>query len=67
MKYVAIVGVLVFLLGMLIIGPFLTIGALNTLFGLNITYTAWTWLSVFWLNLTTFGGLSMAIRSLKQE
>lgn len=67
MKYVAIIGVLVFLLGMLIIGPFLTIGALNTLFGLNIAYTFWTWLSVFWLNLTTFGGLSMAIRSLKQK
>lgn len=67
MKYVAIIGALVFLLGMLIIGPFLTIGALNTLFGLNIAYTAWTWLSVFWLNLATFGGLSLSIRSLKQK
>lgn len=65
MKYVAIVGVLVFLLGMLIIGPLLTIFSLNTLFGLNIAYTIWTYLSVMWLNLTTFGGLSMAIRSLK--
>ena len=67
MKYVAIIGVLVFLLGMLILGPFLTIGALNTLFGLNIAYTFWTWLSVSWLNFTTFGGLSLAIRSLKQD
>ena len=67
MKYVAIIGALVFLLGMLILGPFLTIGALNTLFGLNIAYTFWTWLSVSWLNFTTFGGLSLAIRSLKQD
>ena len=67
MKYVAIVGALVFLLGMLIIGPFLTIGALNTLFGLNIAYTFWTWLSVAWLNLATFGGLSLSIRSLKKD
>ena len=66
MKYVAIVGALVFLLGMLIISPFLTIASLNTLFGLNIAYTVWTWLSVAWMNLVTFGGLSMAIRSLKK-
>ena len=67
MKYVAIIGALVFLLGMLIIGPFLTIASLNTLFGLNIAYTFWTWLSVGWLNLATFGGLSLSIRSLKQK
>ena len=67
MKYVAIVGALVFLLGMLIISPFLTIGALNTLFGLSIAYTFWTWLSVCWLNLATFGGLGLSIRSLKQK
>jgi hypothetical protein len=51
---------------MLIISPFLTIGALNTLFGLSIAYTFWTWLSVGWLNLVTFGGLGLSIRSLKK-
>ena len=66
MKYVAIIGALVFLLGMLIISPFLTIASLNTLFGLNIAYTVWTWLSVAWMNLVTLGGLSMVIRSLKK-
>ena len=66
MKYVAIVGALVVLLGVIIAGPLLTIGALNTLFGLNITYTLYTYLSVMWLNITTFGGLSVAIRSLKK-
>ena len=67
MKYVAIVGALVVLLAVIIAGPLLTIGALNTLFGLNIAYTFSTYLSVMWLNITTFGGLSVAIRSLKQK
>ena len=67
MKYVAIIGALVVLLAVLVAGPLLTIGALNTLFGLNIAYTLYTYLSVMWLNITTFGGLSVAIRSLKQK
>ena len=67
MKYVAIVGALVVLLAVIIAGPLLTIGALNTLFGLNIAYTFSTYLSVMWLNLATFGGLSVAIRSLKRK
>lgn len=66
MKDVAIVGGF-FRLGMIFIGPLLTIASLNTLFGLNIAYTVWTYLSVMWLNITTFGGLSMAIRRLKQK
>lgn len=67
MKYVAVVGALVVLLGVIIAGPLLTITSLNTLFGLNIAYTLWTYLSVMWLNITTFGGLIVAIRSLKQK
>ena len=67
MKYVAIIGALVVLLAVIIAGPLLTIASLNTLFGLNIAYTVYTYLSVMWLNITTFGGLSVAIRSLKQK
>ena len=66
MKYVAVVGALVVLLAMLFVAPILTIASLNTLFGLNIAYTPYTYLSVMWLNITTFGGLSVAIRSLKK-
>ena len=66
MKYIAVVGALVVLLAVLVAGPLLTIGALNTLFGLNIAYTVWTYLSVMWLNITTFGGLGLSIRSLKK-
>ena len=67
MKYVAIVGALVALLAVIFVAPILTIASLNTLFGLNIAYTLYTYLSVMWLNITTFGGLSVAIRSLKQK
>ena len=67
MKYVAIIGALVVLLGVIIAGPLLTIASLNMLFGLNIAYTLYTYLSVMWLNLATFGGLSVAIRSLKRK
>ncbi len=67
MKYVAVIGALVVLLAVIIAGPLLTIASLNTLFGLNIAYTVYTYLSVMWLNLATFGGLGLSIRSLKQK
>ena len=66
MKYVAIIGALVVLLSVIFVVPILTVASLNTLFGLNIAYTLYTYLSVMWLNITTFGGLSVAIRSLKK-
>ena len=67
MKYVAIVGALVVVLSVIFVAPILTIASLNTLFGLNIAYTLYAYLSVMWLNITTFGGLSVAIRSLKRK
>lgn len=67
MKYVAVIGGLVLLLTLMFVSPLLTIASLNTLFGLNIAYTVWTYLSVMWLNLATFGGLGLSIRSLKQK
>ena len=66
MKYVAVIGALVVLLAMIFVAPILTIASLNTLFGLNIAYTLYTYLSVMWLNLATFGGLGLSIRSLKK-
>ncbi len=66
MKYIAVIGALVALLSVAFVAPILTIASLNTLFGLNIAYTLYTYLSVMWLNITTFGGLSVAIRSLKK-
>ena len=67
MKYVAIIGAILVLIALMFVSPLLTIASLNTLFGLNIAYTFSTYLSVMWLNITTFGGLSVAIRSLKKD
>ena len=66
MKYVAIVGAILVLLALMFVSPLLTIASLNALFGLNIAYTVWTYLSVMWLNFITFGGLGLSIRSLKK-
>lgn len=65
-EVLVVVLVVAFLLVLLGIGPFLTIAAINTVFNLSIAYNIYTWLSVAWLNLTTFGGLSLAIRNLKK-
>lgn len=57
----------VFLLALLGLGPILTLMSLNALFNLGIAYNIYTWLSVAWLNFTTFGGLAMAINRLKNK
>ena len=67
MKYVAVVVAILVLIALMFVSPLLTIASLNTLFGLNIAYTFSTYLSVMWLNITTFGGLGLSIRSLKQK
>lgn len=67
MKYVAVIGALVVLLSVIFVSPILTVASLNTIFGLNIAHTLYTYLSVMWLNITTFGGLGLSIRSLKQK
>jgi hypothetical protein len=36
---------------LIIVGPFITIWALNTLFGLGIAYTFWTWLAMICLGM----------------
>jgi len=42
--------------------PIITIGALNTLFDLGIEVNFWTWLSIAWLQMVTFGGLAASNR-----
>lgn len=44
-----------------ILGPFVTIWSINTLFGLAIDYTFWTWLAMVWLSFVTFGNVVGAI------
>ncbi len=49
------------LIVVMLLGPFVTIWSLNTLFGLDIAYTVWTWLAMFWLSMVTFGGVASAV------
>lgn len=51
MKTSAVVFLIVLAIFLLLIGPFITIWALNILFGLSIPTTFDTWLAVFWLGL----------------
>jgi hypothetical protein len=48
---IKIVGLVLLLVVLLAIGPLLTIWSLNTLFGLGIAYTFWTWLAVIFLGM----------------
>ena len=41
----------VFFVLLIIVGPFITIWSLNTLFGLGIAYTFWTWLAMIFLGM----------------
>jgi hypothetical protein len=50
---------------LIIVGPLITIWSLNTLFGLGIAYTFWTWLATAWLSIVTFGSVSSAIHNKK--
>lgn len=65
MKSNAIVLLLVLAVVLIIFAPLATIWSLNTLFGLGIAYTFWTWLAMAWLSTVTFGGVSSAIRNKK--
>lgn len=49
------------------LGPLATIWSLNTLFGLNIAYNFWTWLSVVWFNLLAYGISTNGARLLKKH
>lgn len=59
--------ILVFLLLILLIifAPLVTIWSLNTLFGLGIAYSFWTWLAMAWLSMVTFGSVTSAISKKK--
>jgi hypothetical protein len=46
MKMIKIMGLVLLVVVLAIFGPFVTIWALNTLFGLGIAYTFWTWLAM---------------------
>lgn len=66
MKNIIVGTGIIFFLVLLLLMPLMTITALNTLFSLNIAYTPWTYLSMIWLNMSTFGAVVIAIDKLKK-
>lgn len=46
-----IVGILALIVLLLVVGPFLSILAVNQLFGTTIAFTFWNWLCVAWLHI----------------
>ncbi len=47
MNKIVVLAVLVVVI--VLLGPLISIWALNTLFGLGIAYTFWTWLAMAWI------------------
>lgn len=61
-KYLVLI---LFLIGVIIFAPFATIWSLNTLFGLGIAYTFWTWLATVWIQMVTFGSVAATVNGRK--
>jgi hypothetical protein len=62
MENVKALALVLLLIAIIIFAPIFTIMALNTLFGLGIALTFWTWLSVVWLQMVTFGGVAASFK-----
>lgn len=44
-------GIVLFIVGIFILGPWLSILAVNQLFGTSIQLSFWNWLAAFWLHM----------------
>jgi hypothetical protein len=62
MSFAPAIGLLLLIVTLIVLGPLATIWSLNTLFGLGIAYTFWTWLAAVWLSMVTFGSVTSSIR-----
>jgi hypothetical protein len=58
MNNLAILLIALLVIGLLIVGPWFSIMAVNYLFGTSIQLTFWTWLAAFWLHLVVAGSNS---------
>lgn len=48
-KNVVALGIILVVVCLLLLAPFISIWSVNTLFGVNIAYTFWTWMAAFWM------------------
>jgi hypothetical protein len=58
LKFAGLVALIVF---SIVAGPLITIWAVNTLFGLGIAYTFWTWLAMLCIHLIVRGGVKLKL------
>lgn len=65
-KLAVLVGLIILVIVAIVFQPLAIIWAINTIAPtMSIPYSFWTWLAVVVLNISTFGGLHSAIRSIK--
>lgn len=65
MSMVQTLALILVLIVVIVFAPLLTIWSLNTLFGLGIAYTFWTWLATVWLQMVTFGSMAATVNGKK--
>lgn len=51
MNNLIVFGVVIFIIGLFVVGPWLSMLAVNHLFGTGIALTFTNWLAVFWLHI----------------
>jgi len=60
MNNLGIVGIILVVVALIVLGPLIVIWALNTLFGLGIAYTFWTWLATLVIT-SVFGKANVTV------
>jgi len=67
LRIIGVFFVVLLFMALIGIGPVLTIMSINTLFLTQISFTIWTWLSMFWLQMATFGSIATILTSIKNK
>lgn len=57
MDFLKVIAFLLSIVVLIIVAPLISIWALNTLFGLQIVTSIWTWLAMTWLHLMITNGM----------
>lgn len=61
-KGLAVLLAVILVIALVMALPLITIWSFNTLFGMGIAYTVWTWLAAFWLHAIISGLIGGSIR-----
>jgi len=61
-KVFTVLLLIIFILFLILVGPFFTIWSFNTLFKLEIPYTIYTWAAVAWLT-AVLNGIRVSLKN----